>query len=78
MRKIIVHENFTESMNDIALLQLGKKGLSGDPLYSVSLKADCNTDDRVDLSVFSPACLPGVGESFVDQNGHVYGNQRQP
>ena len=34
VRKIIVHENFTESANDIALLQLGKKGLSGDPLYN--------------------------------------------
>ena len=36
------------------------------------------TEERVDLSVFSPACLPDVGESFVDQNGHVYGEQRQP
>ena len=36
------------------------------------------TEERVDLSVFSPACLPDIGESFVDQNGHVYGEQRQP
>ena len=36
------------------------------------------TEDRVDLSVFSPACLPDIGESFVDQKGHVYGEQRQP
>ena len=36
------------------------------------------TEERVDLSVFSPACLPDVGESFVDQNGTVYGEQRQP
>ena len=32
----------------------------------------------MDLSVFSPVCLPDIGESFVDQNGHVYGEQRQP
>ena len=32
----------------------------------------------MDLSVFSPACLPDIDESFVDQNGHVYGEQRQP
>ena len=30
------------------------------------------------LLFFSPACLPDIGESFVDQNGHVYGEQRQP
>ena len=36
------------------------------------------TEERVDLSVFSPVCLPGLGESFVDQNGHVYGKQHQP
>ena len=36
------------------------------------------TEERVDLSVFSPACLPDIGESFVDQNGHVYGEQHQP
>ena len=36
------------------------------------------TEERVDLAVFSPACLPDLGESFVDQNGTVYGEQRQP
>ena len=36
------------------------------------------TEERVDLSVFSPVCLPDIGESFVDQNGHVYGEQHQP
>ena len=34
------------------------------------------TEERVDLSVFSPACLPNIDESFVGQNGHVYGEQR--
>ena len=31
------------------------------------------TEERVDLSVFSPACLPDLDESFVGQNGTVYG-----
>ena len=29
----------------------------------------------MDLSVFSPACLPGVDENFVGKNGTVYGKQ---
>ena len=36
------------------------------------------TEDRVDLSVFSPACLPSNSSSLVGQEGHVYGEQRQP
>ena len=67
--KVLIHENFTDSVNDIALLRLGKNSLSSDLLH-------CQfTEDRVDLSVYSPACLPDVGESFVDQEGHVYGEQ---
>ena len=27
----------------------------------------------MDLSVFIPACLPNTGESFIDREGHVYG-----
>ena len=65
--KVLVHENFTDSANDIALLQLGKENLSDDPLHFQF------TEDRVDLSVFSPVCLPDKGASFVDQKGHVYG-----
>ena len=65
--KVLIHENFTDSMNDVALLQLGKKDLSAYPFHKQL------TDERVDLSVFRPACLPEVGESFLDQNGHVYG-----
>ena len=30
----------------------------------------------MDLSVFSPVCLPGVDENFVGQKGHVYGKKR--
>ena len=60
MRKIIVHENFTpslQSMNDIALLQLGKKGLSGDPLYNVLLKADLQTIEWISQSSALPVFL---------------------
>ena len=35
----------------------------------------CYTEERVDLSVFSPACLPGIGETFVNHDGLVYGEQ---
>ena len=33
------------------------------------------TEERVDLSVFSPACLPNIGGDFVGQEGHIYGEQ---
>ena len=69
VNKVLVHENFTESVNDIALLRLGKKNLS------INLIQKQFTEDRVDISVFRPACLPDVGESSVDQEGHVYGEQ---
>ena len=65
--KILVHE---DSAIDIALLKLGKI-MSGDPLYIQF------AEERVDLSVFSPVCLPDIGESFLGQNGIVYGEQRQ-
>ena len=29
----------------------------------------------MDLSVFSPVCLPDVGEGFINHEGHVYGEQ---
>ena len=67
MRKIIVHENFTESMNDIALLQLGKKGLS-----NVSLKVDLQTIEWISQSSALPvfltlvkALLTRMGTSMV-------------
>ena len=69
VNKVLVHENFTESVNDIALLRLGKKNLS------INIIQKQFTEDRVDISVFRPACLPDVGESSVDQEGHVYGEQ---
>ena len=80
--KVLVHENFTDSGNDIALLRLGKKGLSGDRITVILILTypfnNQLTEERVDLSVFSPVCLPGIGESFFGQNGTVYGKQRQP
>ena len=35
----------------------------------------CYAEDRVDLNVFSPVCLPGIGETFVNHDGLVYGEQ---
>ena len=71
--KIIVHENFTDSMTDLAILKLGKKNLSGDPFYKNKRSRFQFTEERVDLSVVSPACLPDIGESSLGQDGHVYG-----
>ena len=72
VRKVIVHENFTTSGNDIALLQLGKKNLP-------SLTQVCPfPEDRVDLSVFSPVCLPSNGADFIGQTASVYGEELWP
>ena len=57
-------------MIDIALLKLGEN-MSGDDLDHQF------AEERVDLSVFSPVCLPDFGESFLGQNGNVYGEQHQ-
>ena len=57
-------------MIDIALLKLGEN-MSGDDLDHQF------AEERVDLSVFSPVCLPDFGESFLGQNGSVYGEQHQ-
>ena len=35
---------------------------------------DIFTEEPVDLSVFSPACLPHTGHNPIDGNGHIYGN----
>ena len=68
MSKILVHEHFmTDSLNDIALLLLGKKGF-GD-LFLMSQFSE----ERVDLAVFSPACLPNISKSHVGLEGHVFG-----
>ena len=63
--KIVVHEDFTSSMNDIALLKLGE---------IIPGFQHCNqfTEDRVNLSEFSPACLPRSGDDFFEK-GYIYG-----
>ena len=65
----IVHESFTDFVNDIALLKLGK---NNQPTIT-HINSIKFTEERVDLSVFRPACLPGAGEDLVGQEGHVYG-----
>ena len=35
-----------------------------------------SAEERVDLAVFSPACLPNIAESHVGLEGHVFGEQR--
>ena len=53
-------------MNDIALLRLGMAN-------SYNILHNPYSEERVDLSVFRPACLPSSGASLVGQDGHVYG-----
>ena len=68
--EIIVHESFDFSFHDIALLKLGT-----DVYLVILVIITCYTEERVDLSVFSPVCLPSIGETFVNQEGLVYGEQ---
>ena len=50
-------------------VQLGKKNLP-------SLTQVCPfPEDRVDLSVFSPVCLPSNGADFIGQTASVYGEE---
>ena len=58
-------------MNDIALLRLGKTN-------SYYLLHNPFTEEQVDLSVFSPACLPNNSSSLVGLEGHLYGEQLKP
>ena len=69
--KVILHEG----AYDIALLKLGRKNLFGDSLNNLKFKIQF-TEERVDLSVFSPVCLPGKGESFLGEDGFVFGEQQ--
>ena len=67
--KVLVHANFKPSVNDIALLKLGRRNLYEYPIQNQF------SEERVNLALFSPACLPENGESFVGQTGIVYGEQ---
>ena len=72
MSKVVVHEDFSTHVNDIALLKLGEF------ISSTSLKfrfkdsqmlplSECLIDfiieERVNLSKYPPACLPDDGDS---------------
>ena len=85
MSKVVVHEDFSTHVNDIALLKLGEfisstslKFLFKDSQMYFSLLFILNvhliTEERVNLSKYPPACLPEDGESFpVDKAAFVYG-----
>ena len=86
MSKVVVHEDFSTNVNDIALLKLGEfisstslKFLFKDSqMYFSLFHFECLinfiTEERVNLTKYPPACLPGVGESFpVDSTAFVYG-----
>ena len=45
--KVLVHENFTDSENDIALLRLGIRNLSIDPLHTQSQKIEWTSQSSV-------------------------------
>ena len=86
MSKVVVHEDFSTHVNDIALLKLGEfisstslKFLFKDSQIYLSLfHFECLinfiTEERVNLTKYPPACLPGDGESFsVGSAAFVYG-----
>ena len=88
MSKVVVHEDFSTHVNDIALLKLGEfisstslKFLSNDSQIYLSLfHFECLinfiTEERVNLSKYPPACLPEDGESFsVGSAAFVYGGE---
>ena len=73
--EIFVHKNYTATgakVNDIALLRLG------DSTRSLQLPFDTLTTillsgERVNLSIFSPVCLP-TEMNIIDQgHGHIFG-----
>ena len=85
MSKVVVHEDFSTHVNDIALLKLGEfisstylNFLFKHSQMYLSLFFILNvhfiTEERVNLSNYPPACLPGDGESFpVGNAAFVYG-----
>ena len=55
--KIIVHDNFTDSMTDLAILKLGKKNLSGDPFYKKNKPSRFPIHRREGGSISCQPCL---------------------
>ena len=82
---MVVHENFSTHVNDVALLKLGEfisstflkfrfKDSQMLPLSLFNFECLINliTEERVNLSKYPPACLPVDGESFLGK-AFVYG-----
>ena len=76
--KVIVHKNFTNHANDIALLKLGEE-IRYSSVKHLKWKDGTTwnnpiAEQRVDLSKYPPACLPQKGKEFaVGTTAFVYG-----
>ena len=71
---MFVHENYTaigSKANDIALLLLGSKYLKSLTVTTSML----SPEERVDLSKFTPVCLPSDTISLTGNDGHIYGEE---
>ena len=71
---MFVHENYTaigSKANDIALLLLGSKYLKSLTVTTSML----SPEERVDLSKFTPVCLPSGTISLTGKDGHIYGEE---
>ena len=72
--EMIVHENYTaigSKANDIALLLLGSKHCKSITLTTLMPPPE----ERVDLSKFTPVCLPSDTISLTGKDGHIYGEE---
>ena len=72
--EMFVHENYTaigSKANDIALLLLGSKYLKSLTVTTSML----SPEERVDLSKFTPVCLPSDTISLTGKDGHIYGEE---
>ena len=72
--EMFVHENYTaigSKANDIALLLLGSKHCKSFTFTTSML----SPEERVDLSKFTPVCLPSDTISLTGNKGHIYGEE---
>ena len=72
--EMFVHENYTaigSKANDIALLLLGSKHFKLLTVTTLMLYPE----ERVDLSKFTPVCLPSDTISLTGNKGHIYGEE---
>ena len=67
--KIIIHEDFKDSVYDIALLKLGKRGLSGDPLYNTQLTNNSQKREWICQSSALPVFLTTMRQSLLVRKG---------